>query len=130
MFLMEGTPANGHTIEELKTALLEQIKQLQEKAVTAEELSRIKAQIRATEVYQRDSVFYQAMQIGTLETVGIGWKELDNYMQQVQKVTAEQVQAVAKKYLLPDQLTIAELKPLPIDPDNPPRSAAGGSHAH
>ncbi|MEE9494581.1 MAG: pitrilysin family protein [Gammaproteobacteria bacterium] len=130
LFLMEGTPANGHSIDELKTALLEQIKQLQEKAVTAEELSRIKAQIRATEVYQRDSVFYQAMQIGTLETVGIGWKELDNYMQQVQKVTAEQVQSVAKKYLLHDQLTIAELKPLPIDSENPPRSSAGGSHAH
>ena len=39
--------------------------------VSEEELERIKTQIVASKVYEKDSVFYQAMQMGTLETVGL-----------------------------------------------------------
>jgi zinc protease len=111
MFLFDGTPATGHSIKELEAAIREQIKRVQDHTVDAEELERIKAQVVAGKVYERDSVFYQAMQIGTLVTVGLDYKLLDEYVDRIRAVTPAQVQAVAKKYLIDDSLTVAILEP-------------------
>jgi zinc protease len=126
LFLLSGTPATGHTIADLEKALLKQVERLQKKPVTDKELDRVKAQIRAGKVYEQDSIFYQAMQIGILETVGLSWKDADTYLERIEAVTADQVQAVARKYLLPERLTVAELVPQPIDPKHPPRTAGAG----
>jgi len=129
LFLFSGTPANGNSVEALETALREQVKKLQDKQVSQEELDRVKAQIRAQKIYEQDSIFYQGMQIGILETVGLDWKYADKYLPAIEAVTAEQVQAVAKKYLVDERLTVAQLVPQPIDPDKPRRSG-GAAHAH
>jgi len=126
LFLLSGSPANGHSVKDVQAALLQEVKALQEKPVGSKELARIKAQIRASKVYEQDSIFYQAMQIGMLETVGMSWKDADRYLSRIEAVTAAQVQAVAKKYLIDDHLTVAELVPQPIDPKHPPRSGGGG----
>jgi len=128
LFLLSGSPANGHTLQDVRKALLEQIKDLQDKPVGSDELARIKAQMRADKVYEQDSMFYQAMQIGMLETVGLSWKDGEAYLSRIEAVTPEQIQAVAKKYLVDDHLTVAELVPQPIDPKHPPRSGGGGNH--
>ena len=114
LFLLDGTPANGHDVGELEQALRDQLRRLQEEPVTADELARIKAQVVAGKVYERDSVFYQAMQIGTLETVGLGWEQLDAYVERVNAVSPEQLQQAARKYFDDDTLTVAVLEPLPI----------------
>jgi len=75
-------------------------------------------------------VFYQAMQIGMLETIGLEWQLTDQYVENVQAVTAEQVQAVANKYFKDKGLTVAELTPMPLDGKRPAASAAGGRHGH
>ncbi len=129
LFLFSGIPSNGHSVETLEKALREQVKKLQEKPVSQEELDRVKAQIRAEKIYEQDSIFYQAMQIGVLETIGLSWKEADNYLPAIEAVTAEQVQAVASKYLVDERLTVAQLVPQPIDPNKPQRSGGVG-HAH
>jgi len=121
LFLLSGIPANSHSVADLQKALLAQVREVQEKLVSASELERIKAQIMADKVYEQDSIFYQAMQIGMLETVGLSWKDAEQYLPRIEAVTAEQVQAVARKYLIEDQLTVAELSPQPIDPKHPPR---------
>ncbi|GMQ88124.1 MAG: pitrilysin family protein [Gammaproteobacteria bacterium] len=126
LFLLSGTPATGHTVGDLEKALLEQVGRVREKPVTGTELDRVKAQIRAGKVYEQDSIFYQAMQIGILETVGLSWKDADAYLERIEAVTADQVQTVARKYLLPERLTVAELVPQPIDPKHPPRTGGGG----
>jgi zinc protease len=64
-------------------------------------------------------VFYQAMQIGMLETIGLDWKVGEQYVDNIKAVTAEQVQQVAKKYLIDDGLTVAELLPQPMDGHHP-----------
>lgn len=111
---LEATPAEGKTVWDLESALKEEIGKLQMKLVDNEELQRIKAQVLAKDVYERDSNFYQAMQLGTLETVGLGWKKVDEYVNKVNQVTAEQVRDVARKYLIEDRLSVAYLEPLPI----------------
>ena len=131
LFLLDGTPANSHNIEEVEQALAEQIERLQTTPVQADELARIKAQVVASEVFQQDSIFYQAMQIGILETVGLGWQVMDEYVERINAVTAEQVQAVARKYLIETGQTVAVLDPLPMEAGTLPRAAyTGDGHGH
>ena len=129
MFLLEGTPAQGHTIEELEQALRAQVHALALQPVAADELERVKAQVVATEVFQRDSVFYQAMRIGLLETVGIGWRVGDDYVRRIRAITPEQVQQVALRYLGDDKLTVGVLRPQPgVLPKRRPATVPGGRH--
>jgi len=127
LFELDGTPSEGKTVAELESALLQQIEKVKESGVTVEELDRVKAGVIAADVYQRDSMFYQGMQIGTVETIGFSWKILDEYPKKLRAVTPEQVQLVAKKYLLKDNLTIATLDPQPMDPNAKPQ---GKPHVH
>jgi len=130
LFTLEGTPVQGKSLPELETALLEEVRRLRDEPIPAEELQRVKAQVLATHVYQLDSMFYQAMQLGTAETVGLNWKTIQEYVDRVNAVTADQVQAAARKYLTDERLTIAHLEPLPL-PEGvpaPEETANGGGH--
>jgi zinc protease len=126
MFLVNGTPAKGRTVEELEQAFQAQIERVQNEPVEANELERIRTQLIAGKVYEQDSVYAQAMQIGRLETVGLGWPLVDEYVEHLSRVTPEQVQAVARKYLVRDNLTVALLEPQPMDGKQPRVGAAGG----
>ncbi|MDD5228396.1 MAG: pitrilysin family protein [Methylococcales bacterium] len=115
LFELEGTPAEGKTVWDVEAALKQEISKLQTKLIEPAELQRIKAQVLAGEVYQRDSNFYQAMQLGMLETVGLGWQKEAEYVGKINQVTAEQVRNVARKYLIDDHLNIAYLEPQKIN---------------
>ncbi len=127
LFELDGTPSQGKTVAELEAALFEQVDKIKTSGATPEELNRIKAGVIASEVYKRDSMFGQAMEIGTLETTGYSWKLSKEFIAKIQAVTSEQVQAVAKKYLVKDNMTIATLDPQPIDPNAKPQ---GKPHVH
>jgi len=113
-FELVGTPAEGHTVVDLERELLAQVELVKSEGVTQKELDRVKAAEIAADVYKRDSMFYQAMQIGQLETMGYSWHLLDDYAEKLNAVTSEQVQAVAKKYLTQDNMTVVTLDPQPI----------------
>jgi len=114
-FLFDGTPANGHSIEALQAAILEQIERVKTELVSEDELERIKAKVITSKVYELDSIFYQAMKIGLLETVGLDYRLQDDYLDNIKAVTPEQIREVANKYLIEDRRTTAVLKPQPLD---------------
>jgi len=130
LFTISGTPAKDHTVVQLEAAVNEEIKNLKNSLVSDSELQRIKAQVVSSDVYERDSVFYQAMILGMFETVGLSWKETDKYVKSIQAVTAEQVQIVTKKYLQEDRLTVAVLDPQPLDAALRRAAAGGVGHGH
>jgi len=127
LFILEGTPSEGKTVADLEAALREQLAKLVRDGVSEEELRRVKAQVTANEVYKRDSVFYQAMQIGQLETIGLGYKALPVMLQKIREVTAQQVQEVARDILKDDSLTVAVLDPQPLS--DKPKQSGGALHA-
>jgi zinc protease len=114
-FILDGQPAAGKTVAELETALRGQLKRIQDEGVTAEELARIKTQIIAGQIYKRDSMMAQAMEIGGFEAAGFNWRDYDKLLDKLRTVTADEVQAVAKKYFTDDTLTVAVLDPQPLD---------------
>jgi len=127
LFELSGTPAEGKTVADLEAALLAEIELIKTSGVTQKELDRVKAAEIAADVYKRDSMFYQAMLIGQLETMGYSWRLLDGYAEKLNAVTSEQIKAVAKKYLIQDHMTVVTLDPQPIDPNAKPK---GKPHTH
>jgi zinc protease len=117
IFVLSAIPAKQIATDVIEAALKQQIQDIQATPPNREELERVIAQVIASEVYEQDSNFYFAMQIGTLETVGLGWQKKQNYVAGVSAVTPEQVQQVAQKYFVDQGLTVAVLDPLPTDKD-------------
>ena len=115
MFFLSGTPSEGRSAAELESALRIEIERLIDVGVTEKELRRVRAQVVSGHVFQLDSMFYQAMQIGQLESVGLSYRDLDTIIKKLQAVTAEQVREVAIKYLIDDSLTVAVLDPQPLE---------------
>ncbi|UCE89790.1 MAG: insulinase family protein [Pseudomonadota bacterium] len=115
LFLIDATPASGHDVQKVEQAIRAQIERLKSELVSAQELDRIKAQVVAASVYEKDSAFYQAMELGQLATVGLGWRRAEEYVERVRSVTAEQVQAVVNKYFVDEGLTVAQLEPLSLE---------------
>lgn len=108
-FSFGASPREGQTLATVETAIWQQIEALQKTPPLPDELTRVKTQVVAEAVYQQDSMFYQAMLIGTLESMGLSWRVKDNYVAGIQAVTAAQVQAVASKYLVHDRSTVTLL---------------------
>ncbi len=111
LFSFDGVPSAGHTLPDLEQAIKTEIEALKAAPPNADELARIKTRVVADAVYQQDSMFYQAMLIGSLEAAGLDWRLKDDYVAAVDAVTPEQVQAVARKYLTDERLTVAFLVP-------------------
>jgi zinc protease len=114
LFMLDGTPAQGTTTEQLEKRLRAEVDRIATEGVSDRELQRVKAQLIAAQVYKRDSIFGQAMEIGSMEMSGISHKLADRIIDKLKAVTAQQVQAVAKKYFGDDELTVATLVPLPL----------------
>ena len=114
LFVMDGTPSVGLTTEQLEGLLRAEVRRIAEEGVTEPELRRVKTQLIASQIYKRDSIFGQAMEIGRIEMAGLSHKQIDHIIAKLGEVTAEQVRSVAGKYFGDDQLTVATLVPLPL----------------
>ncbi len=133
LFLLQATPITGHTLSELESSLLKQIKELQTFSVNTEELARAKTQIIADKIYRKDSITSEAYELGSLAAVNLPWQIERDYLKHINAITPRQIQIVANKYLLASHLTIAYLLPLPINATNPSSnslSVIGSMHAH
>ena len=91
-------------------------------------MARVKAQVVAGHVYQRDSIFSQAMQLGRLESTGLSYRDIDIILEKLKAVTAAQVRDVAKKYFNDDSLTVAVLDPQPLEKRAPEKVPSGLRH--
>ena len=128
MFFVDGTPSEGKNVGELETAVRAELDRIKQEGVSEEELTRIKSQVIASQVYQRDSMFYQGMKIGEVVTVGFNYDLPDLRIEKLKQVTPQQVQEVARKYLVDDHLTVATLDPQPLDGKQPMAPPKGLRH--
>ena len=111
LFSIDAVPAAGKSLEEVERLLHAQVRALQKSPIGAEELSRVKTRLVAQNIFERDSMFYQAMQIGILESAGIGWRRKDEYVDRIRALTPAQIQAAARRYLNDERMTVTMLKP-------------------
>ncbi|MSR16032.1 MAG: insulinase family protein [Gammaproteobacteria bacterium] len=111
LFTLEGEPREGVTLEALEVAIKAEIKAIKMTPPANDEFARIKIAAVAEAIYQQDSMFGQAMIIGSLAVIGMDWRLKDQHVDNIRAVTSEQVQAVARKYLNDERATVAYLVP-------------------
>lgn len=128
LFILDGTPAQGTTTEQLEKLLRAEVARIASEGVSEAELKRVKTQLIAAQIYKRDSVFGQAMEIGVMEMSGFSYKDTDRVIEKLRAVTPQQVQAVAQKYFGDDALTVGTLVPLPVTEKKPAAAPAGLRH--
>lgn len=128
LFILDGTPADGRGTAEVEAAMRAQIERIAKEGVPQAELDRVKVQYVAGQVYKRDSVFAQAMELAGLEIVGLSHRDADRILEKVRSVTVDEIKAVAGKYFGDDALTVATLLPQPIGARRPAAAPSGLRH--
>ncbi|MCP5230857.1 MAG: insulinase family protein [Zoogloeaceae bacterium] len=113
LLTLTAVPSDGHDLDTMETALKAQIDRLKTELVGVDELRRVKNQVVAEKVFERDALFYQATQIGQLEAIDLPHTVAGEYVPRVRAITAEQVRDVARKYLVDSGLTVARVHPQP-----------------
>ena len=112
----------------METGLRAELARLVQDGVTEEELARVKAQVVAGQVFKRDSIFGQAMEIGQFETAGLSHKDIDRVLARIKAASSDEVRAVAKAFFVDDALTVVVLEPQPLDQTKPRPAPAGARH--
>ncbi len=112
LFYISADLLPGKEVAEVERAFDQEIDRLQRERVGEQELEKAKNQLEASFLFGQDSIFYQAMLLAQHE-IAISWKTIDDYIPSIRKVTPEDIQRVAQKYLVPDNRTVGILIPLP-----------------
>nr|WP_220812437.1 pitrilysin family protein [Pseudomonas paralcaligenes] len=113
LFLLSATPnvQKGKTLAQVEAGLWAQLDALKQTPPSAEELARVRAQVIAGLVYERDSITSQASTIGSLETVGLSWQLMDQDLAALEAVTPADIQKAARTYFTPSRLSVAHILP-------------------
>lgn len=104
-WMVFAIPHQNHSLDELKTAILEEIEDLKIHPVLQSELNRAKKQLIAENIFQQDNLFYQGMVLISQNLC----HTQDDYATQIKAITPDLIQKTAQKYLLKSQITTAYL---------------------
>ncbi len=110
LFGFSAGPLPGKTVEEIEQVLYAEVARVVKEPVPDRELQKAKNQIESEFIFAQDSVHALAGLLGRYESVA-SWKLLDGFLEGVRRVTAADVQRVAKQYLQQDNRTVAILIP-------------------
>ena len=124
LFYFYALVSPGQKPESVEDALHQEIKRLQTDPPTELELQRAKNQVEAAHIFEQDSNFRHAMLLGQAESVGAGWRKIDQFVEQIRAVTTKDIQRVARQYLAEDNRTVGTLIPLPPKQPETPSTAA------
>ncbi|UTW06194.1 M16 family metallopeptidase [Pseudomonas benzenivorans] len=113
LFVLSATPnvQTGKSLEQAEAGLWRELQDLQQSPPSAEELARVRAQVIAELVYDRDSITSQATTIGQLETVGLSWQLIDQELAELEAVTPADIQSAARTFFTRDRLSVAHVLP-------------------
>jgi zinc protease len=128
LFTLSAELLPGKGVAEVEKAFDQEIERFQREPVGEKELEKAKNQLEASFIFGQDSIFNQAMLLARHE-IALSWKATDDYLPSVRKVTPEDIQRVAKKYLIPDNRTVGILIPLPPK-EGKPLPAGGDIREH
>jgi predicted Zn-dependent peptidase len=107
LFLFYLIPNMGHTAEENEKACYDVIERIKKDKVDAETLQRVKTKVRAGLIRRLDSNSGLAEELTAYYAAYGDWRKMFTDIEEIDKVTAEDVQRVAQKYLVPETRTVA-----------------------
>ncbi len=110
-FTITATPNPEVSLEALETAIKAEIEKIAQQPPSEAEMDRVRAGVLASQIYQRDSVMGQAMELGTLSVLGLDWRLAQQFDDNLEAVTPEQVQQAARDWLVAERSAVAHVIP-------------------
>ena len=110
LFIFYAVPMQGKTNAENEKAVLDEIEKLKNEPVTPEELQRVKTRAKADLLRTMQSPMGIATQLAFFEKVAGGWSKLFTQLEKIDKITADDIQRVAKTYFTESNRTVAEIE--------------------
>jgi predicted Zn-dependent peptidase len=127
LFLFFVVPTTGHTVEENEKALYQIIERVKKEKVDEASIQRVKTKLRAELIRKLDSNSGLASELSTYAVNFGDWRKLFTELDEYNKVTAEDVQRVAQKYLVEQTRTVAYTFAPPQGPGEKGAPAEGGA---
>jgi len=109
LFTIFGTPRDLHTCAEVEAAIYQEIEKMKQEPVSREELEKTKNQLQADFIRGLASNSGLASKLSYYEIIAGDYRYLTDYLNVVEKITPEDIMAVAKKYLTKENRTVATL---------------------
>ncbi len=107
LFLFYVIPSTGHSLEENEKALYTIIEHVKNDKIDEATLARVRIKLRAALIRKLDSNSGLASELCDYSANFGDWKKLFTQLQEYDKVTADDVQRVAKTYLIENTRTVA-----------------------
>lgn len=106
MFALLAVPNQDVPIDTLETTIYEEIEKIKNGEITQEELDRVKTNARAGLIRGLDSNSGLASQLATAESRRGDWRKIFTDIENLERVTVEDLQRVANKYLTKENRTV------------------------
>lgn len=126
---INATAAQGQELGKINQVLQASLLELQQKPVSPQELNRAKTELQASFVLGNQDITNQASQLGYSQTLTGDYQYSEHYLAAIAKVTASDIQRVAKTYLNPAKETIGYFEPTQVDGQAGTTSAGEGRTA-
>lgn len=123
LFTIQATPSPGVSPAQLQEEIRKALQEIARAGVSEKEITRLRRQAKAGQVYQQDSIFSRTMQAGRLAMVGRPTQDVADWLTMLDAITSSDLQRAAASVFVPEQLTVIELEPL--SPDARPRPRQG-----
>jgi len=111
LFLFFIAPGLGHTVEENQKALDEILDHLKSQTVDEQTLARVKTKARAAVIRRLDNNAGLAALLVANQAAYGDWRKLFTDLDELDKVTADDVQRVARRYFVTPSRTVAYTTP-------------------
>lgn len=111
LFVLSATVRAGTAVEAVEAALKGEIARIARDGLDPAELQRVKNQWTASAVFDRDSPFAQARELGMHWVLGWPLDAEARLLARLQTIGVEDVQRVARRYFVDEQLTVGVLRP-------------------
>ena len=109
LMLFYALSAPGKSVDEVATALRQEIDKLKTQPVSQQELERIKTKARAGLLRSLNSNMGMAQQLLEYEVKTGSWRNLFKRLEEIEKVSQTDIMRVAKETFTPDNRTIGKL---------------------
>lgn len=122
LFTFTGVPIAPHTAQEIEAAVYDELDKLAKAPPTPAELERVRNQVEAGSVERLQDNFGLAFQLSRSEALWYDWRQTFRDDAAAERVTAADVQRVAREYFSRNNRTVATLvRPATADTTGGPR---------
>jgi zinc protease len=114
LLVIEAEPAEGHSLDELEQAIQDEVLRLQREPLPDLEVRQAQVQMEAEEILTQEDAGSLAEALGEARCQGGDWRLAFRALESGGSLKAAEIQRAARTYLVPAQVTIAQMGPDPL----------------